>query len=1092
MFTHLHVHSEYSLLESSIKIKDLVNAAVILGMKAVALTDKYVMSGAIEFYKEAVIKNIKPIIGCEVCVLREQIPTYLILLIKNAKGYENLCQIISKSHLESSNPPIPAVDISYLEKKSEGIIGLSGHSNGALAYLLKERNTKKAAQAARDYENIFKGDFYIEIQRYPLINNISYKNSISEILINLAQKTHIPIVATNNICYLKKEDYKIYKSLYKLKIMSIKNNSTMELSENNEHYFKSSYEMASMFSGIPEAITNTKIITDECNFNFRLGKTSIPDFNVPRGETQESYLKKLCYKELRSRYKNNPSNQVLDRLNKELKVIIKKGFCGYFLIVADMARFTHENNILICGKGSAAGSLVSYILKISNIDPIKNNLYFERFLNKERKKLPDIDVDVSSKKKACVLKYLSSKYGKKNIARVCSFSTIKPRAAIREAGRILNLNKEEVDHIIKAIPNYRHFFTREDIEKAIKEYNSINIRSTTYKKITSVSKKIEGFVRHVSMHPSAFIVSNSNLAKIIPLTLSETGEIMSQYNKNSIEDLGLLKIDLINSLSLSMLSDIADILKNKRNINLSFSEIKHDDKKVFNLIKNGRTLGVFQLESFGIRTLARKIKPSSLNDITLLISLYRPGPQQSGMVNNFIERKFGRERITYINKDLKPILEETYGIILYQEQVMQIAIKIAGYSLSESENLRKAIINRSKEEMKTQESRFVRGALKKGYDRRTVNKIFKLISKFASYGFVKAHAAAYAELSYKTCYLKAYYPAELISMILTNKSGYYNEMQYIEEARRLGIGINLPDINRSGIEFCVEDSGKSIRTSLLSVRNLGFEGVNFIINERNRNGNFKDFFDFYYRTSNNHRLARKAVKNLIKIGAFDFTNLKRKYLLLIFYHLQNLNNNSTRRSHNSDFQNNSYLQNQNRKNLIDFTLEEKLKMEEEILGFFISANPLKYFKEELKKFNITGSKYFSYLIKNRKKEYRISGLIKNANYIYPKDIFTSGIVITRRIEKTKNGQSMLFCTIEDEDGMYESVFFSDTFKRNSKIIMNQSPVIIKGKLHLRDGAISIIAKDVISLVLLKKLENNSIKDNIKTNLLAEAGAIWKT
>jgi DNA polymerase-3 subunit alpha len=567
---------------------------------------------------------------------------------------------------------------------------------------------------------------------------------------------------------------------------------------------------------------------------------------------------------------------------------------------------------------------------------------------------------------------------------------------------------------------------------------------------------------------------------------------MSQYDKNSIEDLGLLKIDLINSLSLSMLSDIADILKNSRNINLSFSEIKHDDKKVFNLIKNGRTLGVFQLESFGIRTLARKIKPSSLNDITLLISLYRPGPQQSGMVNNFIERKFGRERITYLNKDLKPILEETYGIILYQEQVMQIAIKIAGYSLSESENLRKAMTGRSKEEMKTQESRFVRGALKKGCNRGTVNKIFKLISKFASYGFVKAHAAAYAELSYKTCYLKAYYPAELISIILTNKSGYYNEMQYIEEARRLGIGIKLPDINRSGIEFCVEDGGKSIRTSLLSIRNLGFEGVNFIINERARNGNFKDFFDFYYRTSNNHRLARKAVENLIKIGAFDFTNLKRKYLLLIFYHLQNLNNNSARHSHNSYFHNNSCLQNQNPKNLIDFTLEEKLKLEEEILGFFISANPLKYFKEELKKFNITRSKYFSYLIKNRKKEYRISGLIKNANYIYPKDIFTSGIVITRRIEKTKNGQPMLFCTMEDEDGMYESVFFSDTFKRNSKIIMNQSPVIIKGRLHLRDNTISIIAKDVISLVLLKKLENNSIRDNIKTNLLAGAGAIWKT
>jgi DNA polymerase-3 subunit alpha len=346
LFTHLHVHSEYSLLESSIKIKDLVNAAAMLGMKAVAITDKYVMSGAVEFYKEAVTRSIKPIIGCEVCILREQVPTYLTLLIKNAKGYENLCQIISKSHLESSNPLVPAVDISYLEKKSEGIIGLSGYSKGALANLTDKKNIKKAARATRDYENIFRGDFYIEIQRYPLINNISYKNSISEILINFARKTHIPIVATNNVCYLKKEDHKIYKSLSKLKIMSIKNDLNMELSDNNEHYFKSSYEMASMFSGIPEAITNTKIITDKCNFNFQLEKTSIPDFNVPQGETQESCLKKLCYKGLRSRYNNNPSKQVLDRLNKELKVIIKKGFCGYFLIVADMARFAHENNIL--------------------------------------------------------------------------------------------------------------------------------------------------------------------------------------------------------------------------------------------------------------------------------------------------------------------------------------------------------------------------------------------------------------------------------------------------------------------------------------------------------------------------------------------------------------------------------------------------------------------------------------------------------------------------------------------------------------------------------------------------------------------------
>ena len=730
-----------------------------------------------------------------------------------------------------------------------------------------------------------------------LHGSASRKNLASENLINFARHANIPVVATNNVHYISKEDYPAYRSLARLKIMGTRNDPTMEILENDEHRLKSAYEMERIFRDIPEAIINTQRIADRCSFSFNLGKINIPYFTAPAGESQESYLEKLCRKGLALRYGNSPSGQVLERLNTELGVIKKTGFAGYFLIVADIARFACENEIPICGKGSAAGSLVSYILRISNVDPIKNNLCFERFLNDGRKELPDIDIDISNRDRDKIMKYLCSKYGSRNVARVCSFSTTKPRASIREAGRILSLGKDEVDHIIKAVPGYNRFFTREDLQKKAGDSGFIDTKNGQYGKIMAVSKNIGGYVRHISMHPSAFIVSNSDFAKIIPLTVSETGEIMSQYDMNSIEDLGILKIDLINSLSLSLLSEAAALLKNKRNIGLDLSKTSYDDSDVYKLMQAGSTLGVFQLESFGIRTLARKVKPSNLNDITLLISLYRPGPQQSGMVANFIERKFGREKTTYMHKDLEPILGETYGIILYQEQVMQVAMKIAGYSLSEADDLRKTMTGLSRDEMQAHQSRFIKGAVAKGYDIYMVREIFRLISKFASYGFVKAHASAYTELSYKTCYLKAHFPAEFLSIILTNNSGYYGKMQYIEEARRLGIDLKLPDINRSDFDFTVEDSGRTIRAPLTSVRDLGYAGAASLLNEREKNGGFKDFFDFYARTSVNCRLTKNAIENLIKIGAFDFTNLPRKQLLFAFYCLKNLKKHRPDRPH---------------------------------------------------------------------------------------------------------------------------------------------------------------------------------------------------
>jgi len=1050
-------------MESTIRIKDLVSAAVKNGMKAVALTDKHVMSGAVEFYKEAVSRNIKPIIGCEICVAGSRMSSRLVILIKNTKGYENLCRIISRSHTERKTPT-PAVKISDLEKRSKGLIGLSCCRNGEISLLLRQGKVKEALRAAEYCRELFRGDFFLEIQRYPKAKSILSSSSSSEVLVNFALKNNLQIAAANNVHYLNKEDYGIYKCLSRIKAMGSRESAAVKPVDNDEHYFKSAAEMTDMFSDIYQAVYNTKIITDKCSLELPLGDTIFPSFEAPGGGPQEDYLKKLCFRGLRWRYGSNPSPDICRRLQKELEIIIETGFCGYFLIVADIARFAHKNNISICGKGSSAGSMVSYVLGISNIDPVKNNLYFERFLNRERKEPPDIDIDLSHKRRAEIIKYLTLKHGKNNISRVCTFSTLRPRAAVREAGRFLGWGKEDIDRIINADPYFSRFQGRQGTGSVSEYRGRTDAGDMQHKKITCISGKIENYVRHTSVHPSAFIISSTDLTKKIPLTLSQTGEIMSQYDMDSIEDLGLLKIDLINSLSLSLMDDVADMLRVKRNINLNISEIKYNDSKTFDLIKNGKTLGVFQLESYGIRRLVKKIRPSTLNDITLLISLYRPGPQQSGMVKNFIERKFGRERTTYLHQDLRPILSETYGIMLYQEQVMQIAVNIAGYSLSEADNLRKAMTRLSKEEMERQKELFIDGAAGRGYPISAAGEIFKLISKFASYGFVKAHAAAYAELSYKTCYIKAHYPAELLSIILTNDSGYYGRAQYIEEARRLGIKIRLPDINGSGFRFSVEDEGRSIRIPLLTVRELGHKSVSSIISERDRNGNFKDFIDFYCRISKNScRMTGKAIENLIKAGAFDFTGLKRKYLLLSYNRLTG-SKNIPYCSMGPIPRYEDYPE--------DFDPEEMLEMEEKILGFCASGSPLQYFKSELEDYPIVISGHFPDLAAG-------------------KDIFCAGIIISRKIQKTRDGKNMLLCTMEDEDGMYESVFFSDAYKKNFNTVSSQSAMIIEGRICSKDDHISVIGKNTVSLAGLKKTRSRIKKDTIKNNLLAKAASAWE-
>lgn len=1064
-FFHLSVHSEYSLMESTVKIKDLISATVRKGMNAVALTDRYVMSGIIEFYEEAIRNNIKPLCGCKVCIDNSGMLSHMIILIRNEKGYENLCRLVSKSHLERKGA-LPAIKISELQKMSEGLTGITCFKTGEIYSLVKTGRVREALRSVTRYQKIFEDNFFLEIQRYP--KTVPPVSSLSEVMVNFAIKYNLSPVATNNVHYLNKKDYRAYRYLFKIKSMGVKNDSLTIPVDNDEHYFKPPSEMAALFNDIPRAISNTCLIAQRCNLKLPIPDISSPSRKISReNRAVRKHLIRLCFKNgLKWRYKNNPSGEARSRLKKELKIIIQRGFCRYFLAAAEIARFARKNNIPICGKGSSAGSIVSYILGISDIDPVRNNLYFERFLNEEREKAPDIDIDISSKRRAEIIKYLTSIYGKTGISRVCTFSTLKPRAAAREAGRVLGCSKEEIDEAVKTLTSA---VLNSNSRYSGNSYAGITghpgTGSTFDREMAEIFEKIKNYPRHISMHPSAFIIS-ADLEGKIPLTLSETGEIVSQYDINSTEKLGLLKIDLISSITLSLIEDVMIMLKSKRNINFNIHQIKYNDRKVFDLIKSGKTTGVFQLESYGIRKLAARIKPSSLDDITHLISLYRPAPKATGMEENFIRRKSGKEEVTCLHKDLEPILKETYGIILYQEQVMKIAVRIAGYSLGEADSLRKAINCLSAEGIKNEKKKFIKGAARKGYSEDTAERIFNLISRFTSYSFVKAHAAAYAGLSYRVSYIKTYYPAELISIILTNNSGYYGRAQYIEEAKRSGIKIKLPHINKSGFEFSVEDRGKSIRIPLLSVRELGRTTVKSILEERAAGGSFKSFPDFFFRISKNFKITEKAIENLIKTGAFDFAEPGRKKLLLHYHYLKNI------KTVRSSGHNNLNLPSQQSGYPEDFSMREKLVMEESILGFCASHSPLYYFKNELKKYRIVKSSYFPRCAAD-----------KNL-------IFAAGIVISRKIKKTENGKDTLFCTMEDEDGMYEAVFFADDCRRNLKTIINNTVLIIEGKLSSKEEAVYVAGKNAISPAELEKAKDRNRKDIFKNNLLAKTKSAW--
>ncbi len=987
-FVHLHVHSQYSLLDGTAKPSDLAQRAKELGMEAIALTDKGAMYGAIKFYKESLKRGVKPIIGCQIKMIYNNNNNNnnnnnesgeihsLILLVKDFEGYFNLVNLISRSHLRMHciHQVVPFVYENELMKNRDGLIVLTGSLQSRLGNYLLRYKYGEAEKLAKRYLKIFgRENLYLELQYH----GSREEEALCRRLIRLGQKLGLKLVATNDVHYLHREDHYLHKLLSQIESMSTTPDSTKERVNNNNYHLKSSIEMERFFSSFSPAIKTSLEIAEKCNLKLPLNDINLPHYqlssnlkkylrenHVLKSEENfkdEQYLRKLCYEAIEKKYpldNKKLKELVIKRLKYELGVICDMSYAGYFLMVWDMAKFAKERKIPMCAKGSAAGSLVTYLLEISDVDPIKNDLCFERFLNRERGKLPDIDIDFCQRGRDEIFDYMAKRYGENYVGRVSCFSTLQVRGAIREVGRALNLQKEEIDIIAKRVPySFLIKLGREDkidilshLRKNLPE--GINLSDEPYRSWLDAASRLEGVIRHLSLHPSAFIISNTPLNQLIPLTRANTGEIMSQYDMHDIEDLGLLKLDLISSLSLTMIRDVLASLKKTRGIDLNENDIIMDDPLTMEMVRQGRTLCGFQLESSGMRGLLRKIKPRNAMDLTLVISLYRPGPWSSGMVNSFIERMHKREEVDYIHSDLKSILKDTYGVMLYQEQVMKVAQKIGGYSLGEADKLRRAMTGLSKEMMACERGRFIKGALSRGYSKELAQKVFSLIEKFAGYGFVKAHAAAYALISYKTCYLKTHFPAEVISFFLNNNMGYYLKANYIEEARRLGVEILPPDINESQDQFTVENRGKAIRVGLLSVKKVGPAAAREILKVR-RKGPFKSLYDFCLRV-NRAKVSLTATENLIKVGAFDFTGLTRRELLLILRFLSKLARNLKGRSTTSfvhedesgimDYsfneKNNSFTG-----KLEQFSLQEKLKTEGEILEFWVSAHPLKLYAD---------------------------------------------------------------------------------------------------------------------------------------------------
>ncbi len=1050
-FTHLHVHSHYSLLDGLAKIDDILKKVKALEMTAVAITDHGVLYSAVEFYKKAKAAGVKPIIGCEFYVAPEGMLNkrpniddkryHLILLAKNETGYKNLVKLITKAHLEGFYYK-PRLDNELLEKHTDGLIALSACIQGQIPRAIINNKKDEAIELTKKYKEMFgAGNFYLEIQDHP---NIPEQSKANLGLIELSKTLDIPLVVTNDCHYLEKDDAKAQDILMQINT-GAKSSDKERLSMLNEDFsMKSPQEMFNFCEKleVKEAFTNTQKIADLCNFEFQLGKTKLPTFPTPNNETPEEYLKDLSHAGLEKK-KDQFSNieDAKTRLDYELSVVSQTGFAGYFLIVQDFVNWAKNNRIVVGpGRGSAGGSLVAYLLNITEVNPLQYELLFERFLNPERISMPDIDLDFTDRRRDEVINYVSEKYGKGNVAQIITFGTMASKAVIRDVGRAMELPYSYCDQIAKMVPQG---FSLKDCLEKVSEFRQLYDTDVQARELIDFSKKLEGCARHASTHACGVVISKDPLDEIVPLQFPNQGDqtIITQYEMHAIDDLGLLKMDFLGLKNLTIIEDALARIYKVHNETIELANIPFDDAKTYKLFQKAQTTSVFQLESSGMKRYLKELKPTILEDIVAMVALYRPGPMQ--FIQDYIDRKMGRKSIEYMHPKLEPILQKTYGICIYQEQLMQIARDVAGFSLPEADTLRKAIGKKIPELLRAQKDKFVDGVVKNGSSKVIGERLWEWILPFAQYGFNKSHSVAYAIIAYHTAYLKAHYPVEFMAAVLTSEKSDVERIAFlIDECKDMKIEVLQPDVNESFRNFSVVPGHKQIRFGLLAIKNVGENIVDTILEERKQNGPFASFADFVSRIDSKD-FNKKSMEALIKTGAFDLLEERGKLLnnledILSFNREIRKGKASTQVSLFATitvaapaFQ---------LKDGPPIPDKQKLDWEKELLGLYISSHPLENVKSYLAKKALPINQ-----LKDQfpRQKIRIGGIISSIKKIL-----------------TKNGQPMLFVKIEDLTDKAEVVVFPTIFEKFGSAFQENKIVLITGKVDFRDNSPKIICEEI--------------------------------
>ena len=1055
-FTHLHVHTEYSLLDGSNKINEYVARVKELGMDSAAITDHGVMFGCIDFYRAAKAAGIKPILGCEVYVApgsrfdkeigREEDRYYhLVLLAENQEGYQNLMKIVSAGFVDGFYYK-PRVDLEILEKYHEGIIALSACLAGEVARSITKGFYEESKKAALRYEEIFgKGNFFLELQDH----GIPEQHRVNQQLVRMSRETGIELVATNDIHYTYSTDAEAHDILLCVQTGKRLQDEDRMRYEGGQYYVKSVEEMAALFPYAPQALENTHKIAERCNVEIEFGVTKLPKFDVPEGYTAWEYLNKLCFDGLAERYSGD-MGELEERLNYELNVIKNMGYVDYFLIVWDFIRYARDHDIIVGpGRGSAAGSLVSYTLGITKLDPIKYNLLFERFLNPERVSMPDIDVDFCFERRQEVIDYVVEKYGKDRVVQIVTFGTMAARGVIRDVGRVMDLPYAQCDLIAKMIPTELNI----TIDKAMKmnpELRNLYESDDTVKKLIDMSKRLEGLPRHTSMHAAGVVISQKPVVEYVPLSRASDGSLVTQFTMTTLEELGLLKMDFLGLRTLTVIQNAAKLVERDKGIALDMDKIDYDDKKVYAMLGAGKTEGVFQLESGGMTSFMKELKPGNLEDVIAGISLYRPGPMD--FIPQYIRGKNNPDSITYDCPELEPILDATYGCIVYQEQVMQIVRNLGGYTLGRSDMVRRAMSKKKAAVMEKERKNFVYGneeegvpgCINRGISEKVANKIFDDMTDFAKYAFNKSHAAAYAVVAYQTAFLKYYYPVEFMAALMTSVIDNPSKVsEYILSSRRMGIAILPPDINKGESSFSVD--GGSIRYGLSAIKSIGKPVIEGLVEERNLRGGFKTLRDFIERMSGRD-LNKRTIENFIKAGAFDGIPGNRRQKMMVYVQILDAVNQEKKTAMTGQMSLFDLVSEEEKEayeirmpDVEEYPKEAKLAFEKEVLGVYISGHPLEEYEQRWRN-NITAVTT-DFLPDD---ETGMPRVIDNSK------VTVGGMITGKTIKYTKTNKVMAFLTVEDLVGTVEIVVFPRDYEKNAQLMEVDDKVFIQGRVSAED------------------------------------------